>query len=89
MQVSLELNSPTTRIAIQLTTQDYYFVGWTPRYLVDDLLKAAAQYPELHAHVVRNNELGTPLNRRVLIELSGKFPAQYEPMSGEQFQTIH
>jgi hypothetical protein len=88
--VSLEINNPKTVVAIQLTsTQDYHFLGWAPRYLVSDLLRAIAQNPKVRAHVVRVNELGIPLSRRVLIELAGDLPAGFEPMSGAEFQTIH
>ncbi len=89
LRVSLELNNPATGFAIQLTTEDYHFIGWTPRYLVKDFLSAIALHPGVEARVVRVNELGTPINRRVLVELSGKLPADFQPMSGPEFQTIH
>jgi hypothetical protein len=88
LQVSLELNNPATGPAIQLTTKDYEFLGWAPRYLVSDLLKAIATSRDVSAHVVRVNEVGVPLNRRVLIELSGRLPAGFEPMSGSDFQPV-
>ena len=88
LQVSLEFNNPATGVAIQLTTKDYEFLGWAPRYLVPDLLKAIAESLEISAYVVRINEVGVPLNRRVLIELSGRLPAGYEPMSGRDFQPV-
>jgi len=86
--ISLELTNPASVCAIQLTTSDYHFVGWTPRYLVGDLLRAIAPGPHLHAKVVRVNQADVPVNRRVLIELFGRFPADVEPMSSEQFQPI-
>jgi len=88
LQVSLELNNPATGPAIQLTTKDYEFLGWAPRYLVSDILKAVSTSPQIEAKVVRVNELGVPLNRRVLIELSGRLPAGIKPMSGPEFQVL-
>lgn len=88
LQVSLELNNPATGSAVQLTTKDYEFLGWTPRYLVPDILKAISASPEIVARVVRVNEVGVPLNRRVLIELSGRLPSRFEPMSGPEFQLV-
>ncbi|MBI3915617.1 MAG: DNA-binding protein [Betaproteobacteria bacterium] len=88
LQVSVELNNPATGPAIQLTTRDYEFLGWAPRYLVFDILHAVAKSPEISAHVVRVNEVGVPLNRRVLIELSGRLPVGIEPMSGPDFQPL-
>lgn len=89
LRVSIELNNPATGVAIQLTTDDYYFLGWTPRYLVSDLLGAIKENPRIQARVVRVNDLGIPLNRRVLVEMSGALPTDFEPMSGVEFQTIH
>jgi len=34
------------------------------------------------------NEFGAPLARRILVELKGLLPADYEPMSGPQFELI-
>ncbi|MEO8717140.1 MAG: hypothetical protein ABI423_02845 [Burkholderiales bacterium] len=88
LQVSVELNNPATGTAIQLTTREYAFLGWAPRYLVPDILNAVEESPEVSAHVVRVNEIGIPLNRRILIELSGKLPPNVEPMSGPDYQFI-
>jgi hypothetical protein len=88
LQVSLELNNPATGAAIQLTTKDYEFLGWAPRYLVPDILKAVSASPQIVAKVVRVNELGVPLNRRVLIELSGRLPDGIKPMSGPDFRVL-
>lgn len=88
LQVSVELNNPATGTAIQLTTKDYEFLGWAPRYLVSDILKAVEQSPKIIAHVVRVNDVGVPLNRRILIELTGTLPSNVEPMSGSDYQFI-
>jgi hypothetical protein len=88
LQLSVELNNPATGTAIQLTTKDYEFLGWAPRYLVADILKAVEESPEITAYVVRVNDLGVPPNRRILIELTGKLPPNVEPMSGSDYQFI-
>ena len=85
----LELNNPATGLGFQFKTQDHVLLGWSPRYLVDDLIGAAVSYPHLEAKVVLNNPEGTPLNRRVLIELTGKLPSDYQPMSSPDFQVLH
>lgn len=89
LQVSIELNNPRSKCAIQLTSSDYHFLGWAPRYLVSDLLKAIATCPEVNARVVRINAQSVPQNRRILIELFGRFPDNVEPMSGSEFQVLH
>lgn len=87
--VSIELTNPKTRVAIQLTSTDYHFVGWTPHYLVQDLLNVISDGPAaVEAHVLRVNRDAVPANRRVLVEFKGRFPKGVEPMSSEPFQLI-
>lgn len=88
--VSIELTNPVTKLGIQLTTRpDYHFIGWTPHYLVRDLLGATSAMDMIAAKVVRVNMDDVPLNRRVLIEFSGKLPKEVTPMSDPQFQLIN
>ena len=63
-------------------------IGWAPRYLVGDLIDVINRHPEVSAAVVRVNEYGAPLARRILVELKGRLPVGYEPMSGRQFELI-
>jgi hypothetical protein len=86
--VSLELTNKTEQIAILLTSSDYDFLGWTPRYLVKDLLKAISEKPSVTASVVRVNAADVPANRRVLVELTGTLPPGLQPMSAEEFQPL-
>lgn len=87
LQIAVELNNPTG-LAIQLQTTDCYMIGWAPRYLVCDLIEVINAHPQVSATVVRVNEYGAPLARRILVELKGQLPADYEPMSGGQFELI-
>lgn len=86
--VSVELTNPKTGLAIQLTSSDYAFVGWAPRYLVGDLLQAIAQTQRIEAKVVRVNAADVPANRRVLVELAGVLPEGFEPMAGDSFLPV-
>ncbi len=88
LQVAIELNNPATEIAIQLQTADCHLIGWAPRYLVGDLLDAIQVHPLVEATIQRNNQIAAPLARRVLIELKGQLPQNYEPMTSNQFQLI-
>jgi hypothetical protein len=87
LQVAVELNNPATGAAIQLqTANDYFMLGWAPRYLIRDVVQASAGGPgTLSARVVRLNHPPAPQNQRVLVELKGRFTGDYEPMSGEEF----
>lgn len=89
LQISLEVNNPKTHLAILLSSGDYLPLGWTPRYLVSDLLRAMANAPDLSAQVVKVNPDTVPTNRRYLIEMSGHLPDGFEPMSSDEFQPIH
>ena len=63
-------------------------VGWAPRYLVRDLMLSVSQSPLLSAHVVKVNEGPAPLNRRVLVELSGHANEEFDPMTSPDFRPL-
>lgn len=89
LRVSIELNNPTSELALQLESEDYAMLGWTPRYLVKDLLQVIIGSPtQVSARVVRVNPAPAPSNQRVLVELKGALPSDYEPMSGSDFQLL-
>ncbi len=87
LQVSIELNNPATGLAVQLeTANDYFMLGWAPRYLIQDVLRAVAGGPSnMTARVVQLNPPPAPHNQRVLVELEGRLTAGYEPMSSDEF----
>ena len=88
LYVTLELNNPATKMAVQIQTTDYYMIGWTPRYLVSDLASAMAEGPnDYNAKVVRINPVPAPSSQRVLIEMRGRWD-KHEPMSDEDFQPL-
>ncbi|HET9177380.1 MAG TPA: HIRAN domain-containing protein [Terriglobia bacterium] len=89
LYVAIELTNPVTQLAVQIqTADDYYMIGWAPRYLVHDLVSAIAKAPaEYKATVVRVNPLPAPSKQRLLVELSGHWPG-YEPMTTEDFKPL-
>lgn len=89
LQISLELNNPKTMLAILLSSSDYLPLGWTPRYLVSDLLRAMTETSHMTANVVKVNPDTVPINRRYLIEMKGVLSDDFDPMAGEEFQPIH
>lgn len=89
LYVTLELTNPVTALAVQIQTEDYHMVGWTPRYLVRDLVEAMAYSPgRYRARVVKVNPIPPPSRQRVLIELSGHWPREHEPMSSPEFRPL-
>jgi len=88
LYVAVELTNPVMRLAVQIQTQDYYMIGWAPRYLVTDLVHAIAQSPaEYSAKVIRVNPAPAPSKQRLLIELTGRWP-DYQPMSSGDFEPL-
>lgn len=90
LQVALEINNPATGAAVQLqTADDYHMIGWAPRYLIKDMLRALAECPgHVEARVSKLNPPPGPYNQRVLVELEGRLPENVEPMSTPEFQSI-
>ena len=87
LYVTLELTNPATGLAVQLQTTDYHMIGWTPRYLVTDLVAAMAESPQYAARVVRVNPLPAPSKQRVLIEMNGRWD-KHEPMTSADFDPL-
>ena len=87
LYVTLELTNPATGLAVQIQTTDYHMIGWTPRYLVTDLVAAMAESPKYSVRVVRLNPLPAPSKQRVLIEMSGRWD-KHEPMTSEDFDPL-
>lgn len=89
LQVSIEVNNPATGLAVQLQLKDYCMIGWTPRYLVNDILECITRNPlNIHAEVVKVNPAPAPTQERVLVEMRGKWPKDYEPMNSPDFKEI-
>lgn len=88
LRITLELNNPATGLAVQLQSNDYCMIGWTPRYLVADLATAVADAPAQYvAKVVRVNPAPAPWEQRVLVEFSGRWE-RHEPMSSSDFEPL-
>jgi hypothetical protein len=89
LQVSIETNNPATGYAVQLMSSDYIMLGWAPHYLVPDLVTVIAQCPvPFSARVIKVNPIPAPSKQRVLIQLEGCWPQNFEPMAGPDFQLI-
>ncbi len=83
-----ELTNPATGIALQIQTKDYCMIGWTPRYLVNDLFSAIIAAPnKFGAKVVQVNPQTILMKQRALIEMYGCWD-KHEPMSSEDFTPL-
>ena len=63
-------------------------LGWTPRYLVEDLVPVITRKGEyLKVSVVKVNQ-DAPAFSRVLVELESLWPRDYQPMSQGNFELL-
>ena len=88
LYVAIELTNPSSQMAIQIQTEDYHMIGWSPRYLVSDLVNAIAKAPgDYQAKVIQVNPVPAPSKQRLLVELRGHWP-DYEPMTKDDFTPL-
>ena len=87
LYLTLEPHNPETGLSVQIQTEDYYMIGWAPRYLVTDLVAVIDETGDYSAHVVRVNPPPAPSSHRVLIELNGRWD-KHEPMSSDAFKPL-
>ncbi|MER1969085.1 HIRAN domain-containing protein [Castellaniella sp. GW247-6E4] len=85
LRVAIELNNPATRTAVQLQSVDGHMLGWAPRYLVADLCRSLIPNAEIVANVHRVNQLDAPSSMRVLVNLQGRIPDDFIPMSSTEY----
>lgn len=89
LYIAIELTNPVMQMAVQIQTLDYHMIGWAPRYLVRDLAEAMAYAPnDYSARVVKVNPGSFLYRQEVLVELSGRWPDKYEPMSSKSYQLL-
>ena len=75
--------------SLGVRTEDQQLLGWLPRYLVDVLFDEHGERASgIELRVVQVNH-SAPLDHRLLVELSGKFPRGVDPMGDlEMYQPI-
>ncbi len=90
LYISIELTNPVSDLAVQIQTKDYYMIGWAPRYLINDIVRAISKAPasaKYKAKVVKVNPIPVPSKQRLLIELNC-LSADFEPMSTDDFALL-
>lgn len=75
--------------ALMLRTNDRYLVGYCPRYLVEEVWELLRQNQKLvHVHVERVNLLPTPLQFRLLCNMTAEWHRDFRPFSSSIYQPI-
>ncbi|NEP10148.1 MAG: DNA-binding protein [Symploca sp. SIO2C1] len=84
-----EFQNPYDSQALLLCTKDHHILGYCPRYLVADALEILREQPDLvHVHVEQVNFAPTPLQFRLLCNMTAKWSPEFRPFSGEEYQPI-
>ena len=89
LRLSFELNNPATSHAILVSSDDYYMLGWLPRYLVDCMHRDGAWLVEDVEVSVAKVNYYAPLSNRLLVDFRGRLPEGFNPMKDlEEFKPI-
>ena len=89
LRVAVEMNSPVATHAILVYTQDFYVLGWLPRYVVEGIHRGGDwRVADARASVARVNR-DAPLSHQVLLDFSGRLPPGVNPMRDlQQYRPI-
>ena len=89
LQVAAELNNPVTTHGLVVYTQEYYMLGWLPRYIAE-AIQQVGDWASLDADVaVTQVNRHAPLSQRLLVNFSGRLPPGIHPMRDlPQYQPI-
>ena len=80
VRVAVELNNLVTTHAIPMYTQDYYVLGWLPRYVVEAICRSC-DWRISDARVAFAQVNGNaPLSNWLLVDFSGRLPSGVSPM---------
>lgn len=84
-----EFQNPYDSRALTLCTLDHHILGYCPRYLAADALDLLRENPKLiHVHAERVNPAPTPLQFRLLCNMTAEWPQDFRPFSGREYQPI-
>ena len=89
LRVAVELNNPVTTHAILVYTQNYYVLGWLPRYVVEAICRSCDWMISDARVTVAQVSRNAPLSNRLLVDFSGRLPSGVSPMRDlVQFQPV-
>ncbi|RUR80777.1 HIRAN domain-containing protein [Chlorogloeopsis fritschii PCC 9212] len=87
--LSHEFQNPYDSQALTLNTEDHYIVGYCPRYLRSEVFKLLWQDPSLvDLRVERVNRPPTPLQFRLLCNITAQCKDGFRPFSGQEYQPL-
>ena len=89
LRVAVELNNPVASHAILVHTQDYYMLGWLPRYVAEAIHRGGDwTIVDAKAAVAQVNH-DAPLSHQVLLDFTARLPPGVSPMRDlQQYRPI-
>lgn len=89
LQVMHDMQNPVDPRALILRTKDLYIVGYCPRYLVQDFFELVCHFPaKVKILVERINPPPTPLQFRLLCNLTTDWTEDFHPFSSPNYQVL-
>ncbi|BAY81045.1 hypothetical protein NIES267_05100 [Calothrix parasitica NIES-267] len=89
LYLSHELQNYFDSKALILCTKDRHIVGYCPRYLNNDFFELIQENPiGIKVKVERVNLAPTPLQQRLLCNLTAEWKSGFSPFSGDEYQPI-
>jgi hypothetical protein len=84
-----EPENPHDALAVRVLSELRTHLGHVPRYLAPDLQRLGEVGVPLEVRVRRVNPPPTPMQFRILCELSALWPEDFAPLRGEEFEPLH
>ncbi|MEM7555751.1 MAG: HIRAN domain-containing protein [Cyanobacteria bacterium P01_A01_bin.84] len=89
LYISHELQNPYDSKALMLCTEDHHCVGYCPRYLNNDFIVLMEENPNhVKVQVERVNPAPTPLQLRLMCNLTAECQSGFSPFSSKEYQPI-
>ncbi len=87
--MTLDIKNPYGSTALLLRTEERYNLGYCLRYLAADIWEIIQQNPEsICVRVERVNPLPTPIQFRLLCNMTVKWDDDFIPFSSQDYQPI-
>lgn len=84
-----EFQNPFDPQALTLHTENHYIVGYCPRYLNSEVFKLLRQNPRfVDVRVERVNQSPTPLQFRLLCNMTAQCSEDFRPFSSQEYQPL-
>jgi HIRAN domain len=82
-------DNPHDSLAVRVLSDRRTHLGHVPRYLAPDVQKLREAGVHVSARVRRVNPPPTPMQFRVLCDLSAEWPPNFSPLRAQEFEPLH